>query len=48
MEAALSAKEAEYTKLLSDNRRLDRDFTDLQEQLRNVSFECHVIKLTEH
>ncbi|XP_074522821.1 lamin L3 isoform X2 [Halichoeres trimaculatus] len=35
-EAALSAKEAECTELLSNNRRLNEDFTDMQEQLRNV------------
>ncbi|XP_026234902.1 lamin L3 isoform X1 [Anabas testudineus] len=36
VEAALSCKDAEYTKLLSDNRRLNEDFTDLQSQLESV------------
>ncbi|XP_042366895.1 lamin L3 isoform X2 [Plectropomus leopardus] len=35
-EASLSSKDAEYTKLLSDNRRLSEDFADLQGQLENV------------
>ncbi|XP_041647209.1 lamin L3 isoform X2 [Cheilinus undulatus] len=35
-EAALSSKDAEYTKLLSDNKRLNEDSTDLQGQLENV------------
>ncbi|XP_034535819.1 lamin L3 [Notolabrus celidotus] len=35
-EAALSSKDAEHTKLLSDNRRLNEDFSDLQEQLNHV------------
>ena len=36
VEAALSSKDAEYTKLLSENRTLNDDFTDLQGQLENV------------
>uniref|UniRef100_A0A3Q0SP53 Lamin L3 n=1 Tax=Amphilophus citrinellus TaxID=61819 RepID=A0A3Q0SP53_AMPCI len=35
-EATLSSKEAEVTKLLSENRRLQDDFTDLQSQLKQV------------
>ncbi|XP_029945182.1 lamin L3 isoform X2 [Salarias fasciatus] len=35
-EAALNAKDAEFTKLLSEHRRLDEDFTDLQGQLENA------------
>ncbi|XP_030579940.1 lamin L3 [Archocentrus centrarchus] len=35
-EATLSSKEAEVTKLLSENRRLQDDFTDLQSQLEQV------------
>lgn len=35
-EAALSAKESDYTKLLADNRNLNNDLTDLQGQLENV------------
>ncbi|XP_030271145.1 lamin L3 isoform X2 [Sparus aurata] len=35
-EATLSSKDAEYRKLLSDNRRLNDDFTELQGQLQNV------------
>ncbi|CAJ1048657.1 lamin L3 isoform X2 [Xyrichtys novacula] len=35
-EAALSAKDAEYTRLRSDNNRLMDDFLDLQEQLKNA------------
>lgn len=37
VEASLSCKDVEYTKLLSDNRRLNEDFIDLQAQLENVS-----------
>lgn len=36
VEEALSSKDAEYTKLLSENRRLNDNFTDLQGQLENV------------
>lgn len=36
VEATLSSKDAEYTKLLSENRSLSDDFTDLQGQLENV------------
>lgn len=36
VEATLSSKDAEYTKLLSDNRSLSDEFTDLQSQLENV------------
>ncbi|XP_029904010.1 lamin L3 [Myripristis murdjan] len=35
-EAALSAKESDYTKLLADNRNLNNDLTDLQGQLGNL------------
>ncbi|XP_047437632.1 lamin L3 isoform X2 [Mugil cephalus] len=35
-EATLNSKDAEYTKLLSENRRLNEDFADLQGQLDNV------------
>uniref|UniRef100_A0A4W6CXZ6 Lamin L3 n=1 Tax=Lates calcarifer TaxID=8187 RepID=A0A4W6CXZ6_LATCA len=36
VEATLSSKDAECIKLLSENRRLTDDFTDLQSQLENV------------
>lgn len=36
VEAALSAKDAEYTKLLSENSRLNDNLSDLQGQLENV------------
>lgn len=36
VEATLSSKDAEYTKLLSENRSLSDEFTDLQSQLENV------------
>ncbi|XP_028999738.1 lamin L3 isoform X2 [Betta splendens] len=36
VEAALSCKDSEFTKLLSDNRRLQEDFADLQAQLENL------------
>ncbi|GAA6229836.1 lamin-L(III)-like isoform X1 [Lates japonicus] len=36
VEAMLSSKDAECIKLLSENRRLTDDFTDLQSQLENV------------
>lgn len=36
VEATLSYKDAECTKLLSENSRLKDDFTDLQGQLENV------------
>lgn len=39
VEATLSTKDAEYTKLLSENRSLSNDFTDLQGQLENVCIE---------
>lgn len=36
VEATLSSKDAAYTQLLSENRRLNEDFTDVQGQLENV------------
>lgn len=35
-EATLNSKDAEYAKLLSENKRLNEDFTDVQGQLENV------------
>lgn len=36
VEAALNSKDAECTKLLSENRMLNDDFSDLQGQLEHV------------
>lgn len=36
LEAALTSKDVEFTKLASDHRRLNDNFTDLQSQLENV------------
>ena len=36
VEAILNSKDAECTKLLSDNSRLKEDITDMQSQLENV------------
>lgn len=37
LEAALNSKEADYTNLLSTNRRLENDISDLKTQVSNVS-----------
>lgn len=46
VEATLSSKDAEYTKLLSENRRLHDDYADLQgqhEQVWTSGLDCRVL-----